>query len=193
MTSERLSAFVDGVMAVIITIMVLELKTPDGSDFRALTAAFPTLLGYVLSFVYVAIYWTNHHHFFNLVRRVNGAILWANLHLLFWLSLVPFTTAWVGRHPFSPVPTAVYGASLLAAALAWLLMQLVIIHYQGAGSALAKALGPDLKGRVSPVIYLVGIAAAFFSTIAADVCFVAAAALWLIPDRRVERAVMGQG
>jgi uncharacterized membrane protein len=191
MRSERLSAFVDAVIAVVITIMVLDLRPPAHPDFRSLAEAAPTFLSYVLSFVYVAIYWNNHHHFFALVKRVNGAVLWANLHLVFWLSLIPFATAWLGAHPASLAPTVVYGADLLAAALAWALMQRVIIRYQGADSVLARAVGSDIKGRISPVIYLSGIVLAFVTPIAADACYVLAALLWLIPDRRVERAVMG--
>jgi uncharacterized membrane protein len=187
--SERLSTFVDAVIAVVITIMVLDLRAPARPDFRGLEEAAPTFLSYILSFIYVAIYWTNHHHFFALVKRVNGAVLWANLHLVFWLSLIPFTTAWLGAHPASLAPTIVYGAVLLAAALAWSLMQTVIIRYQGADSALARAVGSDFKGRISPVIYLTGIALAFATPIAADACYVLGALLWLIPDRRVERAV----
>jgi uncharacterized membrane protein len=189
MRSERLSAFVDAVIAVVITIMVLDLRPPARPDFRALAEAAPTFLSYVLSFIYVAIYWTNHHHFFALVKRVNGAVLWANLHLVFWLSLIPFATAWLGAHPASLAPTVVYGAALLAAALAWSLMQTVIIRHQGADSALARAVGSDVKGRITPVIYLTGIALAFVTPIAADACYVLVALMWLIPDRRVERAV----
>ncbi|HEY1928830.1 MAG TPA: TMEM175 family protein [Caulobacteraceae bacterium] len=189
MRSERLFAFVDAVIAVIITIMVLDLRPPARPDFRALAQTAPTFLSYVLSFVYVAIYWTNHHHFFALVKRVNGADLWANLHLVFWLSLIPFATAWLGAHPAGLAPTVVYGADLLATALAWRLMQTVIIHHQGADSALARAIGSDVKGRITPVIYLTGIALAFVTPIAADACYVLVALMWLIPDRRIERAV----
>jgi len=187
MTKERLAAFTDGVIAVVITIMVLELKSPGAPSLSALLPLAPTFLSYVLSFIYVAIYWTNHHHFFSLVRSVNGAILWANVHLLFWLSLVPFTTAWLGANPTGQVPTAIYGVSLLMPALAWYLMQWVIIRHQGKDSPLARTLGADLKGKLSPVLYLAGIGFAFVSTWVADVFYVAVALMWLTPDTRIER------
>jgi uncharacterized membrane protein len=186
---ERLSAFTDGVVAVIITIMVLELKPPEGTDLAALGRLAPTFLSYVLSFIYVAIYWNNHHHFFNLVERVDGAILWANLHLLFWLSLIPFTTAWMGGHYRAVLPTAVFGVSLLMPALAWWLLQSVIIRRQGPASPLKAAVGADLKGKLSAVLYLAGIAAAFVATTLADAFYLAVALMWLIPDRRIERRV----
>ncbi len=186
---ERLLAFTDGVVAVIITIMVLELKPPEGTDLTALARLAPTFLSYVLSFIYVAIYWNNHHHFFSLVEHVDGAILWANLHLLFWLSLIPFTTAWMGEHYRSVLPTAVFGLSLLMPALAWSLMQSVIIHRQGPGSALKAAVGSDLKGKLSVFLYMAGIAAAFFNTYLADAFYLGVALMWLIPDRRIERKV----
>jgi uncharacterized membrane protein len=189
MEKDRLVAFSDGVIAVIITIMVLELKTPRDASLSALADSGPVFLSYVLSFVYVAIYWNNHHHFFHLVHRVNGALLWANLHLLFWLSLVPFTTSWVGEHHAAAVPTAVYGVSFLMPALAWALMQRVIIRAQGRDSDLAKALGSDIKGKVSPLLYSAGILLAFVDTLAADVIYASVAIMWLVPDRRVERAV----
>ena len=172
MQKERLSAFTDGVTAVIITIMVLELKPPEGTDLTALARLTPTFLSYVLSFISVAIYWNNHHHFFALVERVDGAILWANINLLFWISLIPFTTAWMGDHPFAALPSALFGASLLAAALAWYVMQLAIVRQQGPNSHLARALGSDIKGKLSPVLYMAGIAAAFFNTLLADAFYV---------------------
>jgi uncharacterized membrane protein len=184
---DRLTAFTDGVVAVIITIMVLELKTPQGTTLAALLSQGPTFLSYGLSFIYVAIYWTNHHHFFSLVRRVDGAILWANMHLLFWLSLVPFATAWLGANPTAPLPTAVYGLSLLVTALAWFILQGVLIHVQGPGSPLKAALGRDLKGKISTCLYIAGVAAAAFNIVLADACYVAVALMWLIPDRRIER------
>lgn len=190
MNKERLAAFTDGVLAVVITIMVLELKPPHGADLHALMAQAPVFLGYVLSFVYVAIYWNNHHHFFTLVHRVDGAILWANIHLLFWISLVPFATAWMGEHPADPLPVAVYGLSLLMPALACYAMQIVIIRRQGADSPLKAALGADLKGKLSPILYLAGIASAFLNPWLADAFYVGVALAWLIPDRRVERSVM---
>jgi uncharacterized membrane protein len=191
MQKERLSAFTDGVTAVIITIMVLELKPPEGTDLAALARLAPTFLSYVLSFVYVAIYWNNHHHFFNLVEQVDGAVLWANIHLLFWISLVPFTTAWMGEHYAATLPTAVYGVSLLAPAIAWYVMQLVIIRQQGPDSALRRALGADLKGKASPFIYAAGVLAAFFNTLLADAFYLAVSLMWLIPDRRIEKTVEG--
>jgi uncharacterized membrane protein len=189
MTKERLTAFTDGVLAVVITIMVLELKPPHGAEPAALLPLVPTFAGYLLSFIYVAIYWNNHHHFFSLVRSVNGAILWANIHLLFWLSLVPFTTAWLGDHPAAAIPTAVYGVSLLMPAVAWYVMQSVIVAHEGRDSALAKALGPDLKGKLSPAIYLAGVGFAFVSPWVSDALYVAVALMWLVPDLRMERRV----
>jgi uncharacterized membrane protein len=191
MERDRLCAFTDGVMAIIVTIMVLELRPPDGAAFADLLALCPKFLGYVLSFVYIAIYWNNHHHFFHLVKRVDGAILWANIHLLFWLSLVPFTTAWMGEHVFEAVPTATYGASLLAAGLAWYVMQVVIIRAQGPDSPLRRALGRDLKGKLSPWIYLVGVVLAFVWPPAAYAIYAGVALTWLVPDRRIEDQVEG--
>jgi uncharacterized membrane protein len=189
MDRDRLTAFTDGVLAVIITIMVLELKPPHGAGFKDLLALWPGYFSYILSFVYVAIYWNNHHHFFNLVETVDGGVLWANMHLLFWLSTVPFATAWMGEHLFAPAPTALYGAALLASGAAWYLMQTVIIRRQGGDSPLRVALGRDLKGKLSPFVYLVGIGLAFVSPAASYALYLAVALAWLIPDRRVERAV----
>jgi uncharacterized membrane protein len=190
MTKGRLEAFSDGVIAVIITIMVLELKAPHDASLGALREAMPVFLGYVLSFLYVAIYWNNHHHLFYLVERVGGGVLWANLHLLFWLSLIPFTTSWLGEHPAAPVPTAIYGVSLLMPALAWYVLQRVAVRAQGGGgSALARALGSDVKGKVSPPLYLAGVALAFVDTRISDAIYVLVALMWLVPDRRIERAV----
>jgi len=189
MEKERLVAFSDGVIAVIITIMVLELKTPHSADLSALNEATPVFLAYVLSFIYVAVFWNNHHHFFHLVHRVNGAILRANLHLLFWLSLVPFTTSWMGEYHLSPIPTATYGVSLLMSAIAWYLLQTVIIRSQGGGSALARALGSDIKGKISPVFYVSGILLAFADTRIANALYVVVALMWLVPDKRIERAI----
>ena len=190
MEKDRLVAFSDGVIAVIITIMVLDLKAPHGADLAALMETMPVFLGYILSFVYVAIYWNNHHHFFHLVHGVNGLLLWANLHLLFWLSLVPFTTGWMGDHPASPIPTAVYGVTLLMPAIAWFIMQTVIIRAQGRTSALAEALGRDLKGRISPLLYAAAIFLAFVDTLISDAIYVLVALMWLVPDRRMERAII---
>ncbi len=188
MEKDRLLAFTDGVVAIIITIMVLELKAPHDGSFGALRDTAPTFLSYVLSFVYVAIYWNNHHHFFHLVPRVNGALLWANLHLLFWLSLVPFTTGWLGEHHSAAAPTAVYGISLLMPAIAWYVMQTVLVRTLGGSSTLARALGRDVKGKISPPLYLCGVAAAFVDTRISDAIYVLVALMWLVPDRRMERA-----
>ncbi len=193
MDRDRLTAFTDGVLAVIITIMVLEMKPPHGSSFHDLAALWPVFSSYVLSFVYVGIYWTNHHHFFHLVRSVDGAILWANIHLLFWLSTVPFATAWMGENHFAPVPTAIYGGALLMSAIAWYVMQLTIIRRQGANSALHRALGRDVKGKLSPFVYLAGIAMAFVNPVISDLLYLAVALMWLIPDRRVETSVSKGG
>ena len=189
MEKDRLAAFTDGVIAVIITIMVLDLKLPHGTTLAALATAAPTFVSYILSFIYVAIYWNNQHHFLQLVPRVAGSILWANLHLLFWLSLIPFATAWVGAHHTAPIPTALYGVALLLPALAWYALQTAIIRTQGKTSALAKALGRDIKGKVSPLLYLGGIGLAFIDTALSDALYAIVALLWLIPDRRVEAAI----
>jgi len=186
---DRLLAFSDGVIAIIITIMVLELKVPHGTGLNDLAAAAPVFLSYVMSFIYISIYWNNHHHFLHLVRRVDGLVLWANLHLLFWLSLVPFTTGWMGENDFAPVPTALYGVSLLMPAFAWQGLQYAIIRSQGSESPLAQAIGRDLKGKLSPLLYLLGILFAFVDTRIAGTLYVLVALMWLIPDRRVERAV----
>ncbi len=189
MGKERLLAFTDGVIAIIITIMVLNLELPRGSNVAALAGVAPVFFSYVLSFLYVGIYWNNHHHFFHLVRRVNGAVLWANLHLLFWLSLIPFATRWVGQFHFSPVPTATYGAALLMPAIAWYVMQSVIIATEGEGSILKRAIGRDFKGRLSPFCYLAGIFLVFVDPRLSDAIYVAVALVWLIPDRRIERLI----
>jgi uncharacterized membrane protein len=186
MSSGRLEAFSDGVLAIIITIMVLELRVPQGSDLAALRPLLPVFLSYLLSFVYLAIYWNNHHHMLKLVESVNGAILWANMHLLFWLSLVPFSTAWMGEHPAAPIPAALYGLSLIMPALAWRILQAAIIRHQGSESKLAQAVGGDLKGIASPLIYALGIGLAFVATWAAVACYWAVALMWLVPDKRFE-------
>ncbi len=187
MEKDRLLAFTDGVIAIIITLMVLNLEVPRGPSLAALAASAPVFLSYVLSFLYVGIYWNNHHHFFHLVRRVNGAVLWANLNLLFWLSLIPFATRWLGQYHFAPVPTAVYGVALLMPALAWYVMQTVLLRAEGEKSGLARAIGRDLKGKISPFCYLGGIFAAFLEPLLADAIYVGVALLWLVPDRRIER------
>lgn len=186
MDRDRLAAFSDGVFAIIITIMVLDLRTPDAPDFHALATTVPTFFGYVLSFLYVAIYWNNHHHFFQLVERVNGTILWANIHLLFWLSLIPFATGWLGAYPGASAPTALYGLALLMPAIAWYVMQLSIIRLQGEGSMLLRALGRDIKGRLSPPLYAVGVVVAFIEPWIADAIYALLAVMWCVPDRRIE-------
>jgi len=189
MGKERLAAFSDGIIAIIITIMVLELKVPHGADWAALGGLAPGFVSYVLSFIYLAIYWNNHHHLLHTVERVDGLILWANSHLLFWLSLVPVATAWMGDHFLEPLPTAVYGATLLMPAIAYYLLQLAIIHKQGRQGALAQALGSDIKGKISPLLYFAAIVLAFFSPWLSIAIYVLVAVLWLVPDRRIENAV----
>jgi uncharacterized membrane protein len=189
MSTGRMEAFSDGVLAIVITVMVLELPTPHGTTWAALHGALPVLLSYVLSFVYVGIYWSNHHHMLQATDRVTGLILWANLHLLFWLSLVPFTTAWMGENDFAPTPAAAYGIVLLGAALAYYALQESIIRDQGEGSRLARAVGRDRKGKLSPLLYLTAIGLSFVNRWFAVAIYVAAALLWLIPDRRVERTM----
>jgi uncharacterized membrane protein len=188
MGKDRLTAFSDGVIAIIITIMVLELKVPHGADWAALAGLAPNLLSYVMSFVYLAIYWNNHHHLLHTVTRVDGLILWANSNLLFWLSLVPAATAWMGENFLSSVPTAVYGVVLLLPAIAYYLLQKAIIHKQGRESVLATALGSDIKGKISQVLYIAGIAAAFVVPWLSVALYVLVAVMWLVPDRRIEKA-----
>jgi uncharacterized membrane protein len=186
MRTSRLEAFSDGVLAIIITIMVLELKVPKEPTLQALGSSATGFLTYLLSFVYVGIYWSNHHHMFQVVERVDGIVLWANLHLLFWLSLFPVTTAWVDQTTFSRTPVIIYGVNLLLAAVAYYALQLAIFHMEG-GSGLREALGRDLKGKISPVLYLCGIALAFVSPWLGMLVFTVVAIMWLVPDRRVER------
>ena len=189
MTTGRLEAFTDAVIAIVITILVLELRAPHEPDLGALREVVPVFLTYVLSFVYLGIYWNNHHHMMVLTERVNGKILWANLHLLFWLSLVPFTTAWMGENDFAEVPTAFYGADLLLAAIAYFILQTAIIAEEGPDSRLRAAIGRDLKGKVSPLLYLAAIPLAFVSPWIALAVYVLVALIWLVPDRRIESAV----
>jgi uncharacterized membrane protein len=189
MGTTRLEAFSDGVIAILITIMVLDLHAPLGQSMAELLPLWPVLLSYILSFVYLGIYWNNHHHMFHATRTVTGPILWANLHLLFWLSLVPFTTAWMGENHFSPAPTALYGLVLLMAATAFWILQHSIILSQGPQSLLHKAVGADLKGRISPLLYLVAIPAAFLSHWIAQGLYLLVALIWLVPDRRIERVI----
>lgn len=189
MGKDRLAAFSDGVIAIIITIMVLELKLPDNAGVNALVAIAPSFASYVISFIYLAIYWNNHHHMLNTVTRVDGLILWANSHLLFWLSLIPAATGWLGHNFPAPVPTAVYGAALLMPAVAYFLLEKAIIHRQGAHSVLARAVGSDVKGKISPVLYLTGIGLAFYQPWASIALYVLVAIMWLVPDRRIERVL----
>jgi len=189
MGTQRLEAFSDGVIAIIITIMVLELKVPHGAEPDALIPLIPVFLSYVLSFVYVGIYWNNHHHMLHVVRAVSGGVLWANLHLLFWLSLLPFATGWMGENHFAAWPSAVYGVVLLMAAIAYYVLQLTIISCEGPESTLKKAVGSDWKGKLSPFIYTAGIVSTLFVQWVAQILYVAAALIWLVPDRRIERAV----
>jgi uncharacterized membrane protein len=187
--TNRLEAFSDGVLAIIITITVLGLHSPSGVHLSALWSERAVILTYALSFVYLAIYWNNHHHMLAVTERVNGGILWANMHLLFWLTLVPFVTAWLGRNPRAAVPVATYGAILLLAAIAYFILQRVIIASQGEGSVLAAAVGRDVKGKISPVIYAAAIAAAFLEPWIAIGLYTLVALIWLVPDRRIERTL----
>ena len=188
MTKGRLEAFSDGVIAIIITIMVLELKVPHGATFEALEPLVPEFLTYVLSFIYIGIYWNNHHHMLHMVDRVTGGMLWANLHLLFWLSLVTFGTGWMGENHGATIPTAAYGVVLLCAAIAYYILQTVIIRSQGEHSKLRAAVKGDLKGKVSPVLYALAIGGAFIRPVIAHAIYVLVALIWLVPDRRLERA-----
>jgi TMEM175 potassium channel family protein len=187
MTNERINAFSDGVIAILITIMVLELKVPHGTDLAALSALLPVFLVYVLSFVVLAIYWNNHHHMFYLTDRITGGILWANLHLLFWLSLMPFVTGWMGENHFAPLPTALYGVVLLMAGVAYYILSQAIIRSQGPDSKLKEAVGNDRKGQLSVVLYLIAIPLAFVHQLLSDAIYVFVALMWLVPDRRIEK------
>jgi uncharacterized membrane protein len=189
MGKDRLAAFSDGVIAIIITIMVLELKIPHGADLAALKGVAPNFLSYVMSFVYLGIYWNNHHHLLHTVTRVDGLILWANSNLLFWLSLVPAATGWLGDNLAAPLPTALYGAVLVMPAIAYFLLQKAIMREQGPQSVLARALGSDIKGKISPLFYAVGIALAFIVPWVSIAIYVLVAVIWLIPDRRIERTI----
>lgn len=191
MGKGRTEAFSDAVIAIIITVMVLEMRAPRGASLGSLRPMIPVFLSYVLSFVYLGIYWNNHHHMIHATQRVTGGILWANLHLLFWLSLIPFTTEWMGENSFAAVPTALYGVVLLLAAIAYYILQSTIIRSQGEDSLLARAVGNDLKGKISPLCYLVAIAAAFVSPWISCALYTVVAAMWLVPDRRIERVISG--
>ena len=186
MNTTRLEAFSDGVIAILITIMVLELKIPHGADLESLRPLLPVFLTYVLSFIYLGIYWNNHHHMFHATDRINGKILWANMNLLFWLSLIPFTTGWMGENHFAPLPTAVYGVVLLLAAVSYTILQILIIAQQGEHSKLEEAVGKDRKGKISMLFYIVAIPLAFVNQWISDGLYVLVALMWLVPDRRIE-------
>lgn len=189
MTKGRLEAFSDGVIAILITIMVLELKTPEGTNWEALHPVIPRFLSYVLSFIYLGIYWNNHHHMLYATSKINGAILWANLHLLFWLSLVPFVTSWMGENHFAPLPTAIYGVVLLLAAISYTILQTLITRQRQANEKLAKAIGNDLKGKISVAFYIAAIPLAFVNQWVSDCLYICVALMWLIPDRRIEAGI----
>ena len=189
MNKTRLEAFSDGVLAIIITIMVLELKIPHGTDAAALAPLLPVFLSYVLSFIYLGIYWNNHHHLLQATKTINGKILWANLHLLFWLSLIPFATGWMGENHFAPLPTALYGAVLFCAGVAYILLQHLIVKHHGSNYILAQAVGRDWKGKISLGLYLAAIPLAFVNQWISDVFYIVVAAIWLIPDRRIESRI----
>ena len=193
MKTARLEAFSDGVIAILITIMVLELKVPHADDWPAVQHTVFTLLMYVLSFVYLGIYWSNHHHMFHATKHVSGSVLWANLHLMFWLSLVPFMTTWMGERHFASLPTALYGVVLLAAAIAYTILQMRIIAIEGTDSPLAKAVGNDVKGKISIALYASGILLAFVHPLIADAIYTVVALIWLVPDRRIESQLRSSG
>jgi uncharacterized membrane protein len=190
MTKYRLEAFSDGVLAIILTIMVLEIKVPESPSFASLQKIYPLLGSYVLSFIYIGIYWNNHHHMLHIAKKVNGKILWANLHLLFWLSLVPFATKWVGENNFAVVTMAIYGFTLLMSGVAYWILQHTIIHSQGKNSLLKKAIGKDYKGIASPILYVLGIVFAFYNVTISGGIYVFVALMWLVPDKRIERVVV---
>ena len=190
MNTDRLEAFSDGVIAILITIMVLELKVPHGTDWEALRPLIPVFLTYVLSFVFLGIYWSNHHHMLQATDQINGKILWANLHLLFWLSLIPFVTGWMGENHFAPLPTAIYGVVLLLAAIAYTILQTMIVAQQGPNSKLGTAVGKDKKGKLSMLLYLTAIPLAFVHQWIADSIYVFVALMWLIPDKRIESTLI---
>lgn len=189
MSKGRVEAFSDGVIAIIITIMVLELKVPHTTDLSALLSLAPIFLSYILSFIYVGIYWNNHHHLFQLVTHVNGRVLWANIHLLFWLSMIPFVTAWSGENHFAALPVALYGLVLFFSAMAYYILIRILVASHGAESSLAKAIGDDFKGKISAVLYAIGIPMAYYSSYIALGFYVIVAAIWIIPDRRVEKVI----
>ena len=189
MTKTRLETFSDGVLAIIITIMVLELKVPHGTDWASLQPVIPFFIAYVLSFIYLAIYWNNHHHMMHTVKHVSGGILWANMHLLFWLSLIPFVTGWMAENNFASLPVFLYGADLLMAAISYYILQTLILKIHGRDSVLAKAIGKDLKGKISPVLYIIALVFAFINPWLSGAIYVLVALMWLIPDKRIERII----
>ena len=189
MNKGRLEAFSDGVLAIIITIMVLEIKVPHGEEFTDLVPLIPIILSYILSFIYLGIYWNNHHHLLHTVNQVSGSILWANLHLLFWLSLVPFVTGWIGENNFGAKPMALYGFIMLMAAIAYYILQSSILKKHGKDSVLAKSIGKDVKGKISPLLYVLGIATSWFSTWISAGFYILVALIWLIPDKRIEKNI----
>ena len=193
MKTTRLEAFSDGVLAIIITIMVLEFKVPHDASLQSLARLYPVLLSYVLSFIYIGIYWNNHHHLLHGTEKIDGGIMWANLHLLFWLSLVPFATAWMGENQFTQITVALYGVILLNAAIAYYILQRKIVSLNGKDSVLAKALGKDLKGKISPVIYIIAIGSTFINAWIGGVLYLIVAMMWLIPDKRIEENVHIEG
>ncbi|TVY08935.1 TMEM175 family protein [Paenibacillus cremeus] len=192
MKANRMEAFSDGVLAIIITIMVLEFKVPDGHDWHALLGLGPKVLSYIFSFVYVGIYWNNHHHLLHMIRTLNGRLMWLNLILLFWLSLIPFTTAWMGESHFAPAPTALYGVILLLAAISYQLLQLAIINQHPGDSAIFKSMGRDWKVKVSPFLYLIAILTAYVSPWVSGFFYVLVAAIWVVPEKRIEHFLKGQ-
>ena len=192
MTKNRLEAFSDGVLAIIITIMVLELKIPHGTELSDLAPVYPFFVSYVLSFIYIGIYWNNHHHMLHTVKNVSGGILWANMHLLFWLSLIPFTTGWMAENHFAPLTLTMYGIDLLMAAIAYFILQNLILKLHGEESILKKAIGSDIKGKASPVLYIIAIILSFFNQWAAVAIYVLVALIWLVPDKRIEKTIYGK-
>lgn len=189
MTKGRLEAFTDGVLAIIITIMILEMKVPHGGNFEDLKPIIPVFGSYVLSFIYIGIYWNNHHHMLQTVKQVTGSMLWANLHLLFWLSLIPFVTGWMGENHFTSASLFMYGIVLLGAAIAYFILQTVIVKKHGKQSVLAIALGRDLKGKLSPVFYIIGISTSFFNIWISGITYILVAIMWLVPDKRIEKTM----
>jgi uncharacterized membrane protein len=192
MNKNRLEAFSDGVFAILITIMVLDLKVPHGIEFSSLKPVIPVFFSYVLSFVYLGIYWNNHHHMLHTIKKVSGSILWANLHLLFWLSLIPFVTGWMGENNFAPVPVALYGINLLMAAMAYYILQTVILKKHGKDSILSKAIGKDVKGKISPILYVIAILSTFLNNWIAGSIYILVALIWLIPDKRIEKTLLAE-